>query len=125
MLLEAVTVAKDIDWTTIITAVVGLVGGGAVLKLYEARQKKIKEDREHEEEPEMFIRNLLADQVDELVQDMKAMRNRMEELLVSNAQLEAENKSLIKANQDLIAKNIELIEINQQLLIRLNSSTSL
>ena len=124
MILEIVTVASNIDWTTIITAVVGLVGGGAVLKLYEAWQKKIKEDREHEEEPEKFIRNLLSDQVEELAGKMDSMQRRMEELLVSNAELDVENRALIKANQELIEKNNELIDMNQRLLAKIDTLTS-
>jgi hypothetical protein len=121
MILEAAV--TGMDWVSIIAAVGGIGLGGFLLKFYNSWKDKRDKDRAHEDEPEQFIRNLLTDQVDDLIADVKDMRARMEELLVSNAQLDSENRALLLANHELINKNTELIEMNQKLLDKIDSLT--
>lgn len=115
---EAADVAADggIDLTTIVLAIIGLVGGGAVLKLYESWQKNRKADREHSGEQNMFVVNLLSDQVAELSDKVDSMTDQLITLSVSNAEVSAENKLLMEDNNQLKAKNNELIKSNNELI---------
>tara|TARA_R110002073_G_scaffold334140_1_gene523050 strand:+ start:3969 stop:4418 length:450 start_codon:yes stop_codon:yes gene_type:complete len=115
---EASDVATDggIDLTTIIMAIIGLVGGGAVLKLYESWQKNRKADRQHSGEQNIFVINLLSDQVAELSDKVEVMTNQLITLSVSNAETSAENKLLLEDNNQLKVKNNELIESYNNLL---------
>jgi hypothetical protein len=115
---EASDVATDggIDFTTIVLAIIGLVGGGAVLKLYESWQRNRKADRKHSGEQNMFVINLLSDKVAELSDKIDSMTDQLITLSISNAERSAENKLLMEDNDQLKVKNNELIKSHNDLL---------
>ena len=109
MALLAAEVAPILDWSSIILAVIGLVGGGALLKLYQQYSLNKKNKRDDENEPEVAFRQNLIDRQDEMRDDILFLRNRMEELISENATIKAENVILIRQNKELIEQNSELL----------------
>jgi len=110
IIVAAIELAPEgIDIGGIILAVIGLVGGGAILKLYQQYSLNKKDKRDDENEPEVAFRRNLIDRQDEMREDILFLRERVEELIAENATIKAENVTLIRQNKELIKQNAELL----------------
>lgn len=91
------------EWSQIITASIGMIGGGGLIKLVnlyiEHKEKKEAED------PEMVLRNFLQEQIEALSNKQDRMFVKIEKLIIENAELKAQlteaNEHILKLTRDI------------------------
>ena len=112
MVLETVTAMQGVEWNSIIIAAIGLVSGGAILKLYEAGGKRKQQGNANERSFMNILQSRiveLEDKVDLLTDKitslMESSAKVVTELIGENATLVSENKGLREKVRDLESKN--------------------
>ena len=111
MLLEAAVVATTTTGLTpIIMSVIGLVGAGGVVKMYQAYLKGRKEKRESEDKVETLFRETLLAQVSVLTSKIEVMYTKQIQLIEDNADLKAQLKV---ANDHILDLQAEIKELRR------------
>lgn len=115
MILEITSVSAGIDWTSIILAAIGIVSGGALLKLYQAWIGKKKDEVASEQSYEESLRTRIT----ELESKVDLLTDKITELVESNSgviiRISSENAAFVERNQNLRTENDQLKERIQQL----------
>jgi hypothetical protein len=101
MILEIAAATSIIDWTSILLAGIGVITGGALLKILTWWSTKKKADRADDSSYEKALR----DRISELEDKVDLLTGKITELVESNSEvmikLSSENAALIVRNQNL------------------------
>ena len=111
MLLEAAVITTATPGlSSIIIALIGLVGAGGVVKMYQAYLKGKKEKRDSENEVEILFRETLLTQVSNLTSKIEVMYTKQIQLIEDNADLKAQLKV---ANEHILDLQAEIKELRR------------
>lgn len=91
------------DFTSIITAGIGMIGGGGLIKLATMYTNFKKESRQ--DDPELVLRAFLKEQVEILTSKQDKMFVKIELLIIENAELKVQ---LAEANEHIESLSIQI-----------------
>jgi len=91
------------EWSQIITASIGMIGGGGLIKIFNTYITH--KEKSEASDPETVLRNFLSEQIDMLTEKQNEMFEKIELLIIENASLKTQ---LAEANKHIVTLTNEI-----------------